>query len=97
MTFTLRRLAQPTEREREIGAVRGHRLQSISAEHLRFNGITLRFGGKDTLLITNCENLEFDHVNIRGSSNAIRFEVDGDQHNDRMVFHDCEIDGGLPT
>jgi hypothetical protein len=49
------------------------------------------------LRLANCENLEFDHVNIRGGTNAIRFEVDGDLHNDRIVFHDCEIDGGMPT
>jgi hypothetical protein len=72
-------------------------LKLTDCSHLRFNGITLRFGGRNTLLIEACTDLEFDHVNIRGSSNAIRFEVDDDQHNDRMVFHDCEIDGGLPT
>ena len=65
--------------------------------HLRFKGITVRFGGRYTLLLTDCENLEFDHVNIRASTNAIRFQASTAQRNDRIVFHDCEIDGGLPT
>jgi hypothetical protein len=68
-----------------------------NCKHLRFKGITIRFGGQDTLRIDNCENLEFDHVNIRAGTSAIRLEAGTDERNDRIVFHDCHIDGGIPT
>ena len=54
----------------------------------------------NTVLVTKCTNIEFDRVNIRGGTNAIRLEAkenERNERNERIIIHDCEIDGGLPT
>lgn len=65
--------------------------------HLVFRNLTLRFGGRQTVLIRNCTDLEFDHVSIWAGARAIRFEAGKTEHNRDIVFHDGVIDGGLPT
>jgi len=72
-------------------------LRLTNCTFLRLKDITLRFGGQETVRIRNCTDIEFDHVHIRAGSRAIRLEAEKDEHNARIVFHDCEIDGGLPT
>ena len=68
-----------------------------NCHHLAFRNLTLRFGGRQTVLIRNCTDLEFDHVNIWAGSRAIRFEAGKSERNSDIVFHDGVIDGGLPT
>jgi hypothetical protein len=65
--------------------------------HLIFKDLTLRFGGRETVRIKDCSNLEFDHVHVRAGSRAIRFEADKPAGNTAIVWHDSEIDGGTPT
>jgi hypothetical protein len=72
-------------------------LSLTGCKHLRFKGMTLRFGGRETLLLRNCEDIEFDHVNFRAGSRTLRLEAEPHEHNEKIVFHDCEIDGGMPT
>ena len=72
-------------------------LSLTNCTYLRFGNMTLRFGGRETVLIRDCTDIDFDHVNIRAGSRAIRLEANPDEHNERIVFHDCEIDGGMPT
>ncbi len=74
-----------------------HALLLIDCHHLRFENLDLRFGGEDTIRLRDCSDIEFDHVNVRGTSRAIRLEAGPDQHNADIVFKHCEIDGGLPT
>jgi hypothetical protein len=69
----------------------------IDCHYLVFKDLTLRFGGQETVRIKDCSNLEFDHVNVRAGSRAIRFNADKPAGNSSIVFHDCEIDGGMPT
>lgn len=71
------------------------RLTDCSGLHLR--NITVRFGGRFTVLLTNCHDLELDHVDVHGSTNAIRLQAGDAQRNDRITLHDCRVDGGLPT
>ena len=68
-----------------------------NCHYLEFKDLTLRFGGRETIRIKDCSNLEFDHVNIRAGSRAIRFESDDPAGNMSIVFHDGEVDGGMPT
>jgi hypothetical protein len=72
-------------------------LSLTDCTHLRFSRMTLRFGGRETLLIRNCEDIEFDHVNFRAGSRAVRLEAESTEYNTNIVFHDCEMDGGMPT
>ena len=72
-------------------------LSLTNCTFMRFSDMTVRFGGRETVLIRDCTDIEFDHVNIRAGSRAIRLEANPDEHNERIVFHDCEIDGGMPT
>ena len=81
-----------------------HALFLHGCQHITFHDLDLRFGGEDTVRLRNCHNIEFDHVNIRAASRAIRLEVndqplpDGtEERNTDIVFQHCEIDGGTPT
>jgi hypothetical protein len=66
-------------------------------KHIRFKNLTLRFGGRETVLIRDSCNITFDHVNIRAGSRAIRLENDGDGQKISCIrLEHCEIDGGLP-
>ena len=66
-------------------------------DYLIFKDLTLRFGGRETVRIKDCSHLEFDHVHVRAGSRAIRFESDKPAGNTSIVWHDSEIDGGMPT
>lgn len=77
-----------------------HVLRLVSCEHLRFQNLTLRFGGEDTIRLRNCCDVVFDHVRIWAGSRAIRLLNEGDnpeERNKAIEFRHCEIDGGLPT
>lgn len=66
--------------------------------HITFKNLTMRFGGRETVLLRDCRDIEFDHVDIRAASRAVRLDNDADQQRlSRIRFGHCEIDGGLPT
>src|SRR3954453_17326896 len=55
-----------------------HALFLRDCNHIRFQNLTVRFGGQDTIRLRNCRDITFDHVNIRAASRAIRLQNDGD-------------------
>jgi len=76
-----------------------HALFLRDCSHIRFQNLTVRFGGQDTIRLRNCSDIVFDHVNIRAASRAIRLQNDDKavtEKNIRILFKHCEIDGGLP-
>jgi hypothetical protein len=74
-----------------------HALFLTGCNHIRFKDLTVRFGGQDTIRLRDCNDIEFDHVNIRAGGNAIRLEAEPSEHNTKIVFQHCEVDGGIPT
>jgi hypothetical protein len=65
--------------------------------HIRFKDLTLRFGGRETVLIRDSRDIVFEHVNFRAGSRAVRLENDADnQRISCLRLEHCEIDGGLP-
>ena len=74
-----------------------HALLLLNCKHIRFKNLIMRFGGHDTIRLRNCCGIEFDYVNIRAGSRAIRLETDANEQNKKIVFKHCEVDGGTPT
>ena len=74
-----------------------HALFLRHCSHIRFKDLTVRFGGQDTIRLRDCCDIEFDHVNIRAGSSAISLHAEESEHNKKIVFQHCEIDGGIPT
>jgi Right handed beta helix region/Protein of unknown function (DUF1565) len=59
---------------------------------LRFENLSIRFGGENTLEIKDTEGVVFDHVRLRASSYGVRVG----SGNTGLTFRHCEFDGGLP-
>jgi hypothetical protein len=75
-----------------------HVLRLVTCQHMRFENLTMRFGGIDTIRLRNCADIVFDHITIWAGSRAIRLENDSSEElNQDIEFKHCEIDGGLPT
>lgn len=94
----------PNEVRLALSREETHALFLRGCHHIQFKDLDFRFGDEDTIRLRNCSNIEFDHVNIRAASRAIRLEVndkpfpDGtEEQNADIVFQHCEIDGGTPT
>lgn len=60
---------------------------------LRFENLSIRFGGEGTLRIKGTKNVVFDHVRLLAASHGIEFQP----NNTGTVFRHCEIRGGLPS
>ena len=74
-----------------------HVLRLVGCQHMRFENLTMRFGGIDTIRLRNCADVVFDHIAVWAGSRAIRLESGEDDLNQSIEFKHCEIDGGLPT
>lgn len=77
-----------------------HVLRMLGCSHLRFEHLTMRFGGTDTIRLRGCAHIVFDHLTVWAGSRAIRFESENtkpDEINDDIEVVDSVIDGGLPT
>lgn len=68
--------------------------ETLSIENSRcliFSNLTIRFGGRDTILINRCHCLTFEGVDVFASERGIRFgALTG------ATFRNCRFDGGLP-
>jgi hypothetical protein len=89
----------PREVKLALSTELSHALFLRHCNHIRFKDLTIRFGGQDTIRLRDCCDIEFDHINIRAGSSAIRLqtEVAENEHNKNIVFQHCEVDGGIPT
>ena len=59
---------------------------------IRFENLSVRFGGDRTLVLRRTEGIVFDHVRILAASYGVKFG----RNNTATVFHHCEIRGGVP-
>lgn len=70
---------------------------------LRFENLTIRFGGEWSVNLNYVQHIEFSHVCFWASNNGIRMEgkegglIHPLQHpNKNITFHDCQFNGGTP-
>jgi hypothetical protein len=82
----------PNELRLAISDVERMTLIVADSRHLVFTDLTVRFGGKDTIQVGNCQSISFDHVDVWASEGGVRFadSLTG------VTFRNCRFDGGLP-
>jgi hypothetical protein len=90
-------ITDPREVKLALSKELSHALFFRHCSHIRFKDLTVRFGGQDTIRLRDCCDIEFDHVNIRAGSSAISLHAEEGEHNKKIVFQHCEVDGGIPT
>ena len=92
-------ITDPREVKLALSKELSHALFFRHCSHIRFKDLTVRFGGQDTIRLRDCCDIEFDHVNIpsRQQRNQASSRREGNEHNKKIVFQHCEIDGGIPT
>jgi hypothetical protein len=90
-------ITDPREVKLALSTELSHALFLRHCSHIRFKDLTVRFGGQDTIRLRDCCDIEFDHVNIRAGSSAINLHAEENEHNKKIVFQHCEVDGGIPT
>ena len=61
--------------------------------HLVLSGLTIQFGGRESIRIEDVTNVQFDHVHVRATTIGVRL---GGEATD-VKFDHCQFDGGLPT
>ncbi|MDQ3762577.1 MAG: DUF1565 domain-containing protein [Actinomycetota bacterium] len=66
------------------------------SSHLRLERLTIRFGGDDSILIQQVQNLTLDHVRIRAATRGIRMGGRAENPTRDVVFAHCQFDGGIP-
>lgn len=67
-------------------------LQVKGSEYIRFQKLTIRYGGEYTTHLEGVTGLMFDHVRFMGSSYVLRMGSSRDS-----AFHHCEFNGGMPS
>jgi hypothetical protein len=67
-------------------------LEIRGSSHLRFERLSVRFGGDFTALVHNTTGVMFDHVRFWSSSHGVRTGS-----NQGAIFQHCELDGGKPS
>lgn len=63
-----------------------------NSSFIRFENLTIRFGGEDTLILKRTDNVVFDHVRLLAASHGVRMGA-----NTRLLFSHCEMCGGIPS
>ncbi|MEO8627705.1 MAG: right-handed parallel beta-helix repeat-containing protein [Betaproteobacteria bacterium] len=61
------------------------------SSNLRFENLSVRYGGQYTVHMKNNFNVAFDHVRIFAGSYGMRAQSNA------IVLRNCEVNGGLPT
>jgi hypothetical protein len=81
----------PNEVALAINNVNDTTMTIVDSRSLIFSNLTIRFGGRVTILVNNCQSLTFDGVDVFASTGGIRFgALTG------AMFQNCRFDGGLP-
>jgi hypothetical protein len=66
------------------------------SSHLRLERLTISFGGNNSVLIEQAQNVTFDHVRIRAATRGIRMGGPAENPARDVVFAHCQFDGGIP-
>jgi hypothetical protein len=69
------------------------------SSHLRVEQLTVRFGGDETILIQQVQNVALDHVRIRAATMGIRMggPPEPEKRTRDVVFAHCQFEGGVPS
>jgi hypothetical protein len=81
-------------------AISSKRMKAISiskSENLRLEDLSIRFGGDETMILSNCKNVIFDHVRFCAARTGVNLAGNAAGPVSGTVFQHCEFDGGLPT
>jgi hypothetical protein len=71
-------------------------LQVHNCKYLRFENLSIRYGGEWSILLRKVEGVVFDHVRIWATTRGVSMgEKDAEAKN--TIFRHCEFNGGLPT
>jgi hypothetical protein len=66
-------------------------LRVQASSHLRFEHLTLRYGGDYTVRLSGANNIVFDHVRLWTSTYGVGMGTTTD-----ITFRHCEFNGGMP-
>lgn len=72
-------------------------LSMSKCENVRLENLSIRFGGDETMSLSNCKNVVFDHVIFRAARTGVNLAGNAAGPVTSTVFQHCEFDGGLPT
>jgi hypothetical protein len=71
-------------------------LSVSGSSYLRFERLTVTFGGEDTIRVAGCQQLTFDHIRIRAATRGVRIGGTANGPSSDVVFAHCAFDGGIP-
>ncbi|TCM49004.1 hypothetical protein [Kribbella sp. VKM Ac-2568] len=83
----------PGEVRLALSAGQDTALRITDSAFIKVTDVMLRFGGENTVVLRDTNDVVFDHVRVLAASRAIRL---GDG-NARTEFRHCEVRGGWPT
>lgn len=72
-------------------------LRVRNSSYLRFENLSIRYGGEYSVKLTSVEGLVFDHVRIWASTYGVRMGGDATNPTTSTIFCHCQFNGGLPT
>jgi hypothetical protein len=72
-------------------------LSVSKCENVRLENLSIRFGGDETMSLSNCKNVVFDHVIFRAARTGVNLAGNAAGPVTGTVFQHCEFDGGLPS
>jgi hypothetical protein len=67
-------------------------LEVEDSSFIRFENLSVRFGGENCIYLKRTKSLVFDHVQIWAAGHGVRFE-----NTTRTILRHCEIRGGAPS
>jgi hypothetical protein len=87
----------PTKVKLAISRVDMTTLRVRGSSYLRFENLSIRYGGDYTVQLNSVVGLVFDHVRIWATTYGVRMGGDETNPTTNTTFRHCEFDGGLPT
>jgi hypothetical protein len=92
--------AEETDPRRVALAITPRDLETLriaGSSHLRLERLTINFGGDNSIVIQQTQNLTFDHVRIRAATRGIRMGGPAENPTRDIVFAHCQFEGGVPS
>jgi hypothetical protein len=72
-------------------------LQVRNSSYLRFENLSIRYGGEYSIHLTRVQGLVFDHVRLWASTYGLHVGGDATNLTTNTLFGHCQFNGGLPT
>jgi hypothetical protein len=72
-------------------------LRVRGSSHLRFEHLSIRYGGEYSIFLTSVEELVFDHVRVWAGGYAVRMGGPATNPTTNTIFRHCQFNGGMPT